>query len=264
VKRVQLEAVGWGFAGIALVVLLSVVTAHWQVVVLPTPGWQAALAYLLISNTLLVRGLARRRSAQFGPANVVTTMRSTLVGLITGLVAASFTTTISIVLLTALVVPALALDAVDGWVARRTGTSSELGARFDMEVDAFLLLVLSVYVAQSLGPWVLAIGALRYIFVMVGWMLPWFRRRLPFRYWRKVVTAVAGIALAIAATGLLQGIDAVLVGIALAMLVESFGRDVIWLVLKRATAGDEPRAGRPHPRSVGRRATEAASRPRVR
>jgi phosphatidylglycerophosphate synthase len=264
VKRVQLEAVGWGFAGIAIVALLGVLTVQWQVALLPTPGWQAAVAYLLVSNALLVRGLARRRSLQFGPANVVTTMRSTLVGLITGLVAASFTTTIPVVLLIALVVPALALDAVDGWVARRTGTSSELGARFDMEVDAFLLLVLSVYVARSLGPWVLAIGALRYVFVMVGWALPWFRRRLPSRYWRKVVTAVAGIALAIAATGLLKGIDAVLVGIALALLIESFGRDVIWLVLKRAAAGDEPRAGRPHPRSAGRRATATASRPRGR
>ena len=42
---------------------------------------------------------------------------------------------------------ALALDGVDGQVARRTGTVSALGARFDMEVDAFLVLVLSVHVA---------------------------------------------------------------------------------------------------------------------
>ena len=41
------------------------------------------------------------------------------------------------------------LDAVDGQVARRTGTVSALGARFDMEVDAFLILVLSVYVAPD-------------------------------------------------------------------------------------------------------------------
>ena len=44
---------------------------------------------------------------------------------------------------------ALVLDGVDGQVARRTGTVSALGARFDMEVDAFLMLVLSVYVASS-------------------------------------------------------------------------------------------------------------------
>ena len=38
--------------------------------------------------------------------------------------------------------PAL-LDLVDGWVARRTGTASPFGARFDLETDAALILVLS-------------------------------------------------------------------------------------------------------------------------
>ena len=50
--------------------------------------------------------------------------------------------------------------------ARRTGTASPLGARFDGEVDAFLILVLSVYVARSIGPWVFAIGAARYVFLV--------------------------------------------------------------------------------------------------
>ena len=171
---------------------------------------------------------------RLGPANVITMTRSTLVGLITGLVVASFTTAIAVVLLVALVIPALALDAVDGWVARRTGTTTELGARFDMEVDAFLLLALSVYVAQSLGVWVLAIGSMRYAFVVVGWALPWFRRRLPPRYWRKVVTAVAGIALAAAASGMFGWVGNVFVAAALALLIESFGRDVVWLVRRRA------------------------------
>ena len=53
---------------------------------------------------------------------------------------------------------ALVLDAIDGWVARRTAIGS-LGARFDAEVDAFLILVLSIYVARPVGAWVLLIGA---------------------------------------------------------------------------------------------------------
>ncbi|GAA1447587.1 CDP-alcohol phosphatidyltransferase family protein [Leifsonia poae] len=232
-KRVQLEAIGWASAGAALVLFMGVLVVQWRMALLPPSGWVAVLAYLLVSNALVVRGLRRRRSARFGPANIVTAMRSTIVGVITGLVVASFTAPISIGLLVALVVPALALDAVDGWVARRTGTTSELGARFDMEVDAFLLLVLSVFVAQTMGLWVLAIGLLRYAFVAAGWALPWMRRQLPPRYWRKVVTAVAGIALAIAASGLLPGIDIALVAFALALLVESFGRDVSWLVARR-------------------------------
>lgn len=241
-KRVQLEAVGWALAGAVFLTLAGTLAVRERMAPLPSSGWLVASAYILISNVLLVRGLQRRRYTRFGPANIVTTTRSTLVGLITGLVVASFTTGISVVLLVALVAPALALDAIDGWVARRTGTTSELGARFDMEVDAFLLLVMSVYVAQSLGVWVLVIGSMRYAFWVVGWAVPWFRRPLPPRYWRKVVTAVAGIALAVAASGLLAWGGAVLVGTALVLLVESFGRDVIWLVQRR---GAEALALRP-------------------
>ena len=51
--------------------------------------------------------------------------------------------------LLALTVPALALDAVDGRVARRTGTVTAFGGRFDGEVDAFLILVLSVAAAPD-------------------------------------------------------------------------------------------------------------------
>ena len=69
---------------------------------------------------------------------------------------------------------ALVLDSVDGRVARRTASTTAVGARFDMEVDAFLILVLSAYVVQSVGLWVLTIGAARYAFVAAGWLLPWF------------------------------------------------------------------------------------------
>ena len=53
----------------------------------------------------------------------------------------------------ALATVGLVLDAVDGWIARRTRTVTALGARFDGEVDAFLILALSVLVARSLGAW---------------------------------------------------------------------------------------------------------------
>ncbi len=229
-KRVQLAAIGWAGAGAVVVLLTGVLELVWWMMPLPASGWLVVVAYLAVSNALLVRGLQRRRSERFGPANVVTSMRSALVGVIAGLVVASFTDPIPVALLAGLVAPALALDAVDGWVARRTGSTSELGARFDMEVDAFLLLVLSVYVAPALGFWVIVIGALRYLFVVAGWVLPWMRATLPFRYWRKVVTAYAGIALAVAASGLLPGVDSLLVGVALALLLESFTRDTLWLV----------------------------------
>jgi phosphatidylglycerophosphate synthase len=197
-------------------------------------AWCAGALYLVASNALLARGLRTHGVVRFGPANATTLARSTLVALIAALVATSFSAPISVPLLIALTVPALALDAVDGWLARRTGTTSELGARFDMEVDAFLLLALSVYVAHELGWWVLVIGLLRYAFVVAGWAVPAMRVPLPPRYWRKVVTAVAGVALTVAASGVApQWVDVTVVLVALALLLESFTRDVLWLVRRR-------------------------------
>jgi phosphatidylglycerophosphate synthase len=121
---------------------------------------------------------------------------------------------------------ALVLDAVDGWVARRTHTASPFGARFDMEVDAFLILVLSVYVARSAGWWVLAIGAARYTFVAARLVAPWLRGTVPPRYWCKVVAAVQGVVLTVVAAGVLPHLlaEAVLV-VSLVLLAESFGRE---------------------------------------
>jgi phosphatidylglycerophosphate synthase len=233
VERVHFEAIGWSAGGAALALAGDALAVATGAAPPTVAGWAALVAYLLVSSGLLLRALVRSGATRFGAANVVTAVRSSLVGLTAGLVAASFAGPLASAFLVAVVVPALALDAVDGWVARRTHTVSELGARFDMEVDAFLLLVLSIHVAGMLGAWVLAIGLLRYAFVAAGWMLPWLNRTLPARYWRKVVTAVAGIALALASSGAAPALAALLVIGALALLLESFGRDVVWLFRRR-------------------------------
>lgn len=211
---------------------------------LSAAGWTAGLLYLVASNGLLARGLRQSGMTTFGAGNWATTTRSTLVALITAIVATSFGAPVRVPLMIVLASVALVLDAVDGWLARRTRTESELGARFDMEVDAFLLLVLSAYVVPSLGWWVLAIGLLRYAFIVAGWLVPWMRVTLPPRYWRKVVTAFAGIALTIAATGVppMWACAAVTL-IALALLLESFGRDVLWLVARRPVETTRTEAG---------------------
>ena len=225
VHLAPLWSIAGGAAGLALIDRFSGLSVI---------GWCAGLLYLGVSSALLTRGLRRRGTMRFGPANAVTLTRSTLVGLITALVATSFTTTIPVPLLIGLTVPALALDAVDGSIARRTHTISELGARFDMEVDAFLILALGAYVAQDLGWWVLTLGLLRYSYVVAGWVLPWLRRTVPPRYWRKVVAAFAGIALALAASELVdRWVDIVVTQIALGLLLESFGRDIVWQFIHR-------------------------------
>lgn len=169
---------------------------------------------------------------QLGPANRVTAVRAVLaVGVATltvrGLVAPlSGRLTAVLVAVSAV---ALALDAVDGYVARRSGTASAFGARFDMETDAFLIAVLSVHVAPQVGWWVLAIGAMRYAYVAAGWALPWLRRPTPPRYWAKVVAAIQGVVLTVAASTLVPDpVVRLAVGAALALLLESFGHDVVW------------------------------------
>ncbi len=222
-SKVQWMPWWWACGGLVALAATGIV------VPLGIVGGATGVAYLGVSTALVSRGLAG--AARFGPANAVTATRSTLVGLVTAMVAASFWEPASTPLFVAVATVALVLDAVDGWVARRTDTATAFGARFDMEVDAFLLLVLSVYDVRFVGAWVLAIGLMRYAFVVAGWMLPWLRASLPPRYWRKVVTAACGIALILVAAQLLPpvlGLAAAL--LALALLVESFGRDVVWLV----------------------------------
>jgi phosphatidylglycerophosphate synthase len=187
------------------------------------------------SPTAAPARLARSGSDWLGPAMCVTIVRAALAIGVAALVVDSFRQAPPVALLVALAVGALMLDWVDGWVARRTDTTTALGARLDGEVDAFLIAALSLYVARSAGWWVLAIGAARYVFLAAGWALPWLREPLPPRYWRKVVAATLGIALTIAAAGILPpGLTRAGLVVALALAAESFGRDVAWLRIHRA------------------------------
>ena len=161
-----------------------------------------------------------------GAANAVTLTRAVLSVVVAALVAASFTGSAPVPTMVALTTVALLLDAVDGRVARRTGTASAFGARFDMEVDAFLILVLSVYVASTTGWWVLAIGAARYVFVAARVVFPWLRGSVPPRFWCKVVAALQGVVLTVAMADVLpQRITVAALAVALVLLAESFGRE---------------------------------------
>ncbi|MDR3079481.1 MAG: CDP-alcohol phosphatidyltransferase family protein, partial [Streptomyces sp.] len=208
-------------------------------------GWLAGLGFALATWAVLTRAVLRCRLRSFGPANRVTLGRAVLVGAVTALVADSFASAPPVALFVALTAVALVLDGVDGTVARRTGTSTALGARFDMEVDAFLILVLSVYVSLAVGPWVLLIGAMRYVFVAAGRVFPWLNGELPSSMARKTVAALQGVALLIAASGLLPyAATAGLVACALASLVWSFGRDVRWLWgVRNRSAGSAEASG---------------------
>lgn len=128
---------------------------------------------------------------------------------------------------------AVALDAVDGAVARRTGTASAPGARLDGEVDAALLLILSGALAGPLGAWVLAVGGMRYAFGLAGLLRPRLRAPLARSDVRRAIAGAQGAAFVVALVPAVPlGLARVVVAAALALLVFSFGRDV--LTLERA------------------------------
>ncbi|ANZ20239.1 CDP-alcohol phosphatidyltransferase family protein [Streptomyces noursei] len=222
---------------VAQLVLLEVLC---RAVGLGPAGWLTGCVFAAATWAALARALRGSWPRSFGPANRVTLARTTLVGGVTALVVDSFDRPGPVAVLVGLAAVALVLDAVDGQVARRTGTVTALGARFDMEVDAFLILVLSVHVVVPLGPWVLVIGALRYLFVAASWVLPWLRAPLPHSMARKAVAALQGIVLVVAAAGIVpRAVERGAVAGALALLVWSFGRDVGWLwrVRREAVGG---------------------------
>jgi phosphatidylglycerophosphate synthase len=202
-------------------------------------GWLACCAFTAIVGFLLAIGEPARRAAAAGSANRVTLLRATLVGGVTALVADMIADDVAgapdrpvrttVMLVVASV--ALALDLADGYVARRTDTASELGARFDMELDSLLVLVLSVLASRTLGLWVLAIGLARYLFVAAMAVWPQLTGELPFSRARKVVAATQGVVMiGVAAPFVPRPIAAVAAAVALVTLVWSFGRDTAWLL----------------------------------
>jgi phosphatidylglycerophosphate synthase len=168
---------------------------------------------------------------EVGPANYVTAIRAALVALVASAVGAPATPSMLWVLV-ALTIVASALDGVDGWVARRTGTTSGFGARFDMETDALLILVLSVLVweQEKAGVWVLLCGLMRYGFVAAGWLLPWLARPLRSTSRGKAVAVgqVLGLTLALAPVVPVR-FSTPVAACALATLAWSFAIDVRWL-----------------------------------
>jgi len=239
---------------VAMVVLLAALTAT---VGLSGLGWVVGLTCAVVVNCAVARGLAGSGSHALGPADWVTLARATLACGVAALVEDAFVQSSSATALVALAAAAVLLDPVDGWVARRTRTESSFGARLDGEVDAFLILVLSVYVAHSFGVWVLAIGAARYLFALAGWSTPW---QMPPRPWRKVVAGAQGVVLVLAAAEVMpRWLTYVALVAALALLAESFGRDLWWLWRVRRTelagterkeqpepgAGERPNSARP-------------------
>ena len=127
----------------------------------------------------------------------------------------------------------LALDGLDGFIARKTNSVSDYGARFDMEFDAMLMLVLcwlAFHWGQA-GPWVLFCGLARYVWGAATLKFLWLNKRVPGDFRRKTCCVIGVMGLIGAVSPL--PFSVMWAAIATGTLALSFGMDLVWLVARR-------------------------------
>jgi len=200
-------------------------------------GWYPVKAAAVFAATLVVvsRWREGHPSSHFGLANAITAVRALFVALLAAFIGEAGGGTIAA---SAVGIGAVAttLDGVDGWAARRTRSESAFGARFDMEVDALLVQVLSILVWQQgkAGAWVLLSGLLRYLFGAAGWIWPWLGRPVAPNVQRKAICIIqiTGLLIALLPT-VTPPASAVIAAAALTILLYSFLTDAVWLWQRR-------------------------------
>lgn len=196
----------------------------------PERAWLAVSGLFLLTSLAVARLMRRAYPhARLGGCNVVTLMRvamtcALVAPLLIGKAGGAYVALIAGV--------ALALDGVDGWLARRSGLVSNFGARFDIETDAALALVLSLHVlvAGTVGPVVLLLGLMRYAFVVAGLFWGWLTAPLPPSLRRKAVCVLQIAALILLQLPFLPGtMPQLLAWGAVLALFWSFATDILWL-----------------------------------
>lgn len=217
--------------GTAAVVVLSLLIAR-ACGLDGAPAARAA-ALFLGSMTLAWTHASRHALLQFGAANQITTARLALTCVVGAMIGAHGTEPERMGWLAVLVIlVAAALDGLDGYVARQTGTASAFGARFDMETDSLLVLILSLLVWQGgkAGGWIVLAGLMRYLFIGAASLWHWVGRELFPSVRRKAICVVQVVGLAAVLTPIAQPPASVaLAAILLATLAYSFLADLVWL-----------------------------------
>ena len=232
-------------AGLAAIVLVALATS--------TLGWWAAVTAMVCyagMALLIVAGLTRHdHPYRFGLANTITLSRAALTALLFGIAAewlaggvATFADRArwSLAGIAALI---LILDGLDGHAARRAGTASPFGARFDMEADALFVLALFLLVMATgaLGPWVLACGVIRYAFVIACLFEPRLNGPLPPRRRRKAIYVVQAASPMVALMPICPPIcGSLLCAAAFGFVAYSFGADCFFLLTRPPTLAVQP------------------------
>jgi phosphatidylglycerophosphate synthase len=230
-----------GLRPIAKHVLLSaaltvvVLTVSW--VLAGRIFWLPVLGFVLGSGAVAVLLWRHWSGSRLGAANALTLMRLALAALMLLPIARpDMTQGATGWAIFALALMTLALDGLDGPLARRSGLAGPWGARFDMEVDAVfgLLLALVVWRSGAAGVWVLLLGGMRYLFVLASFALPWLAQPLPQRFRRKLVCVLQIGALVVMLAPLFTPpLSQWIALVALGLLTWSFALDVIWLARRK-------------------------------
>jgi phosphatidylglycerophosphate synthase len=200
----------------------------------------AAIGPYLLGAYAIVSRIGRfHLHARFGPANTLTLIRLVLACLLAGFAADIVTGGPGGAepwLLFILAAVALALDGLDGMAARGSGLASAFGARFDMETDAFLILVLCLLALAlgKAGPWVLAGGVMRYAYVAAGMIWPVLTGPVPPALRRKVIAVIQGCTLAVLLMPIVAPpLSSLAAAVALVLLTYSFGIDMVIVIRAR-------------------------------
>jgi phosphatidylglycerophosphate synthase len=204
-----------------------------------------AVALFAVVGAIVVHGQWRHGAGRrFGSANRVTLTRAAMTSVLAGFIPEADLLDPSWRLALSLAAAAaLLLDGLDGRLARRHGTATRFGARFDMEIDALAALVLSLLVFRTgqAGAWVILLGAARYLYVLAGLALPALAAEPPPSVTRKAICVVMLASLVVSLSPLLPGgIAAPLCAGAGFLLIYSFAIDCILLL--RGAASRVPAA----------------------
>lgn len=237
-KPVMLQAVGT----LALLAPMAIWLSYYLAVL---GGSGAPKDAALATSVLLVFGgvavlMALRRGAyphdRLGLCNVVTVTRGAGICILAGLIFVPQALNGLGWLLVLLAGLTLALDGLDGWLARRSGLRSDFGARFDVESDVAFAIVLALlaWQAEKVGLWFVALGLLRPAFLAAAMLWPALRTPLPDAYWRKAMAAMQmSVQVALLAPIVVPPVSALVAGTLLVVMVLSFAVDIRWLLGKK-------------------------------